>query len=138
VKRRLIILAIALLAAVALLSPIVGFCYSVGVNNLATECPNTVVNIDGPRVTLDDGRVLVVKGPQAEYLAEELKACENRVRFDAGERTLYTMRRVAFCGFDRPESRQLITVPLKRVELRQFTSRQFAEAREVRPTGGGS
>jgi hypothetical protein len=142
-KRYLIILAtIAVLVTFAVFGSwggqrIVGFRYGVLVNNLATECPNTVVSVDGSRVTLDDGRVVVVKGPQAQWLDAELKECENRVRYDASEKTLYTMRRVAFCGFDRPQRCQLITIPLKRVDLRQYTSRQFAEAREARPTGGG-
>jgi hypothetical protein len=135
-KRGLVILAVVvLLGVLSLFSPLVGFRYSVAVDNLASECPNTVVGVDGPRVTLDDGRVLVVQGAQVGWLATELKECENRVRFDASERTLYTMRRVAFCGSDRPESRQLITVPLKRVELRQYASREFAAAHEVRPAG---
>ena len=136
-KRFLVIIAIfAALGAFAVFGSvgggqrIVGFRYAVFVNNLATECPSTVVSVDGSRVTLDDGRVLVVTGPQAKWLNAELKTCENRVRFDSAEQTLYTMRRVGFCGFDRPQRCQLITIPLKRVDLRQYTSREFADARE--------
>ena len=117
---------------------LVGFSYSVPVNNLATECPNTVVRVDGPRVTLDDGRVLEVRGPQAQWLNAELTDCQNRVRFDSGNNTLYTLRYIAHCGFDRPERSQLITIPLNPVSLRQCTSREFAEAREVRLPAGGS
>lgn len=141
-KRHLIILAAVIaVGAVVPLPPlggqrIVGFRYGVIVDNLSTECPNTVVSVEGSRVTLDDWRVLVVKGPDADWLEAEFKDCEDRVRFDANERTLHTMRRVGFCGFDRPQHNQLITIPLIRVDMHKYTSRQFAEAREVQPMGG--
>lgn len=136
-------LAVAIVAglAVAILGmtggqPLMGFRYSVFVNNLASECSSTVVAVDGPRLTLDDGRILVVDGPHAMFLAAELRECENRVRFDPADRSLHTMRRVRFYGFDRPGSRQLITIPLTLGRFRQFSSRQFAGAREARAPGG--
>jgi hypothetical protein len=137
----LIVVAVAAFAAFGLFGSfggqrIVGVRYGVFVNNLATECPSTVVRVEGSRVTLDDGRVLAVKGPEAEWLSAELTECQGRVRYDPAERTLHTMRRVGFCSFDRPQRGQLITIPLKRVDLRQYASRPFAEAREVRPPGG--
>jgi hypothetical protein len=117
--------------------PLIGFRYSVLVNNLASECPSTVVGVDGSRITLDDGRVVVVKGPSERSLRAELTECENRVRFDPADGSLHTMRRVRFCGFDRPESRPLITIPLRAANLRQFSSRPFAAVREIRPPSGG-
>ena len=136
-KRRLIILgSIASLAAIAVVTHIVGFRYSVGVDNRATDFPNAVVNVDGLTITLDDGRVLRVGEQYADVLAEEIKESEYRVRFDANERMLHTMRYARYCGLDRPESRQLVTMPLKRVDFPRYWSKTFAEVREVRRAAG--
>lgn len=110
---------------------IVGFSYSVSVNNLVDECPSTVVSVDGTRLTLDDGRIIVVEDRDSKWIADELTYCENRVRFDAGEQTLFTMRHRMGCGFSRPESCQLITIPINQVQLLQFESRRFAPAHQA-------
>lgn len=114
---------------------LLGFSYGVQVDNRAAVCPSTVVAADGPKITLDDGRVLVVEGPAAEWLKDELAECENRVRFDPADGTLWTMRRVRFCGFDHPQSCQHVTIPLRRVDMRKYTSHSFAGARPARQVG---
>jgi hypothetical protein len=103
---------------------LVGFQYGVGVNNLNTECPNTVTAVDGRRITLDDGRRFLIDGPSETDLAAELAQCDHRVRIDPSDDALYTARPIDSCSFSRPERCQMLTIPLVRVDLRQYTSRR--------------
>jgi len=52
-------------------SRLVGFKYSRSVNNLATECPDTVAALDGRKITLADGRAFDVEDVSASAIAEE-------------------------------------------------------------------
>jgi len=110
-------------------SRLVGFKYSRSVNNLATECPDTVAALDGRKITLADGRAFDVEDVSASAIAEELKYCNSRVRI--ADETLYTLRPIAYCGFDLPERCQWITIPIVRVDLRRFSSREFASVHSV-------
>jgi hypothetical protein len=108
---------------------VVGFRYSVPVNNLTSECPDTVVGLDGRMITLADGRVFEVEGIEPSAIAEELKDCESHVRIE--DDGLQVLRPLGHCGFDRPERCQWFTIPLIRVDLRQFTRREVAVVRRV-------
>lgn len=114
---------------------IVGFRYGVVVDNLASDYPNRIVTVVGRRLTLDDGRVLVVAKEQTDLCAA-MRDSRTRVRFDPADQALYTAQHVAFCSFDRPQRCQVFTIPLKRVELRKYASRQVADARLLPSSGG--
>lgn len=128
-QRHVILIALlAVLAATPFLEyrgmRIVGFRYGVFVNNSATVAPDTVVHLDGARITLADGRAFDVTGRDAEAIAAEMTYCNSRVRVTGED--LRTMRPVEYCGFDRPQRSQWLTIPLIRVDLPVYKERDFA------------
>jgi hypothetical protein len=141
VKRFLIILGCgAALAAFALFGSagghrVLGFRYAVVVDNLTTDFPNQIIAVDGRRVKLDDGRILLVRGDEADVFAA-LRDDKSRVRFDPASGVLYRPQRIAFCSFDDPRHCQAFTIPLQRTDLRKYASRQVAGARLAPPWSG--
>lgn len=122
-KRLLIILAAVVVAVVAASfvsiggTRLVGFRYGVFTNNAAIVCPDRVAAQDGTTITLADGRSFQLQRTDPETLAMELKDAENCVLVDATQGVLYARFRRQYCGFDRPQRSQIITIPLIRKDL---------------------
>ena len=140
-KRLLIILAAVVLAIAggSLVSiggtRLVGFRYGVFTNNAATVCQDRVVAQNGTMITLADGRDLQLERIDPETLATELKDAENWVQVDPAKRVLYARFRCQYCGFDRPQASQLITIPLVRKDLPSHSIQPIAGI-APRPTSG--
>lgn len=136
-KRALVIFGVAAaVVATAALVPIggravVGIRYAVPVNNAASECRNTFVAVNGRRLVLDDGRTFLVDPDWSADMPALLADSHNRVRYDNDDGTIRGLQPMPLCGSDLPYHRQLITIPLVRVGIPQYTTSAIAPAREV-------
>lgn len=146
--RLVMITCIAILVLVAMLLPfsgqsILGFQYGVFVDNLAEVCPSRIVSTDGKVVLLDDGRRVMLEELDPAWLLTEIEREQGngRVRFDSdpsgrGEGMLYMPRRIPVSGTDRPENRQLLTIPLVKKVFPKYAAVQAGAARELTPRLG--
>lgn len=105
---------------------VIGLRYAVVVNNLSSECPNTVVSFDDHRITLDDGRSFLVDGDWDPPLADVLKRGEYRVRVDNPDGMLHVMQSGGFCSFDFPQHDQMLTIPLFKTTLHRYSTTAYA------------
>jgi hypothetical protein len=106
---------------------LIGFEYSVFVNNATTVCPRKVIAITGNRITLDDGTRYDVE-EMVPPLGEFLSDAENQVSIDPTDSWLYTRSRIQRCGFSRPERCQLLTIPIIPKRLFRYGRQAFSHA----------
>jgi len=113
---------------------VVGFRYSVFINNAATICPDQVVWQDGTTIGLSDGRRFVLDHIDSATLAGELHRAEYQVFIDPADGMVYALFRRSYCGFSRPERSQIVTIPLVRKDLPSHGRHAIASARPAEPS----
>jgi hypothetical protein len=142
-KRLSIILAVTAIAVAA--APfvsiggtrLIGFRYGVFTNNATTVCRDRVVAQNGTTITLSDDRSFQLQGIDPETLTMELKDAEHCVLVDTSNGVLYGRFQRAYCGFDRPQSCQLITIPLIRKDLPSHGMKPIAGIAQASTPPGG-
>jgi len=112
---------------------VIGFRYATIVDNLDAVCPARVTNVQGSQITLHDGRMFRIEGPSPADLVGEMQRCDYRVWVDKQEHALHTAVQIPLDSSDRPQASQLLTIPLFRTELRQYTRHPFGGAILVAP-----